>query len=230
MAGEQAKRSLDELMAVCARLRGEKDAARELLSQHNIPWPEEASASHMTEILRLQSQNRELHEIIGQMRAELEQLSDLTEQREREQEEEERKRKNEVAPSVQYVAYLEKDVCRLKAEIRQMSDRLAQASKPPPTPKSSRSDTGAGRGVATEGSSKSRLQQQHVDQLTALTDTIASLQRENGELERACQDWKEKNQSLQNKLREEKELVSFFFFSLLLWEGSNYYYYYYYYY
>lgn len=206
MEKEEARSSVDELAVVCARLRGEKDAALELLGQHNIPWTEETPANHVSEALKLQSQNRELHNIIRQMRAELEQLSDLTEQREREQEEERRK-KDEAAPSTHYVTYLERDVCRLKAEIRQMSDRLAQTSKPP-TPKSSKSTTGAARGVASESVSRSRLQLQHVDQLMVLTNTIAQLQRENGELERSCGDWKEKNQQLQNKLREEREMVS----------------------
>ena len=216
---EELKGGMADLTITCARLSGDRAAVQELLRDHNIPWPEEASAAHTSEILGLQSRNRELHGIIQQMRAELEQLSDLAEQREKEHEEERRKteeEKEEVPlPSVNYVAYLEKDVCKLKAEIRQMSERLALASKPPTPSKGLRgsSDAAPGRGVAgvvsSSGKNKQQQQQQqHLGQLAVLTNTIAQLQKHNAELENACKDWKKKHDLLQEKLRDEKEMVS----------------------
>ncbi len=197
---EDANTHIEELAMSCARLGGEKDAAQELLREHNIPWPASASASHTSEIRRLQVRNKELLNIIAKMRAELEQLSGLTERRELEHEEE-RKKKEEVAPSVQYVTYLEKDVHRLKAEIRQMSEKLGLASKPPTPPK------GGSKGGAAESSSGGK-QQQLVDQVSMLTDTIAHLQKQNTELERSCEEWKKKSSSLQDRLKEDKEMVS----------------------
>jgi len=206
---------VDDLAITCARLGGDRDAAQELLREHNIPWPEESSVSHTSEILGLQARNRELHGIVQQMRAELEQLSDLAEQREKEREEERGKNdeKEEVqVPSANYVTYLEKDVCRLKAEIRQVSERLTLASKPPTPPSRGLrgSDAAPGRGGAGDActSSKNKQQQQQLEQLGVLTDTIAQLQRHNAKLENACKDWKKKHDLLQEKLRDEKEMVS----------------------
>lgn len=206
-------RKLEERTLLWDSLKREKYALSAVLHDHNIPW-EDHVTSHMTELQKLQSQNRELHDIIKKMRIELEQLSDLTEHQDNEQQQ--KKEEEEGKPSVQYITYLENDVCRLKSENRQLAERLAQVSKPP-TPKSSRRQAGptttttgntavAGT-VSLEGDNVAR--QQHRDQLIALSDTIACLQREKGQLERTCDDWRGKAQQLQDKLKEEKEMVRY---------------------
>lgn len=212
---KEALSKLEEHTLLCDSLQREKTAAIAVLHQHNIPWRDHVT-SHVTELQNLQAQNKELHAIIKQMRTELEQLSDLTEQRENAHQ-----REGTGKPSLQYVSYLENDVCKLKSENRQLAERLAQVSKPP-TPKSSRRQAGptalehpstttgtAGPLSVSSGDSHvARQQQKHRDQLIALSDTIASLQREKGQLERVCEECKGKAQMLQDKLKEEKEMVS----------------------
>ena len=216
---------LNEQTLRCESLQRRENAAFALLHKHNIPW-EDHAASHVTELQKLQSQNRELHAIIKQMRTELEQLSELTE---RESDQQYPEKTGET--SAQYITYLENDVCKLKSDNRQLTERLAQVSKPP-TPRYSRRQaclTSPGMTVdqkysanttaafarpveasPEEGSETRQIQQLqklHNDQLVALSDTIASLQREKEQLKRNHEEWKDKVKLLQEKLKEEKEMV-----------------------
>lgn len=212
---EETLKKLDEQTLQHHSVQREKDAVLGVLHKHNIPW-EDHLTSHVTELQKLQSQNRELHATIKQMRSELEQLSEMTEC--------EREQQQVGEPSVQYITYLENDVCKLKSKNRQLAERLAQVSKPP-TPRCSQRQAGLTSPGVTgdqqhpassatvaavssgEGSAVGQLQQQHREQLIALSDTIACVQREKGQLEREREEWRDKAQLLQDQLTEEKEMV-----------------------
>lgn len=173
-----------------------------------------AARDHVTEsrdhvIQQLKQQNKELHTVIHQMRREMEQLTDLPEQRDE---------KDEASPKMAqddgrsilttgYVKYMESEVVRLKLENQQLKERiqeLFQTKKPPtPPPLGSKRCTSP----PLTGDKPSKCESQHRAHLVALSDTIATLQREKLALELETLQLNTKVQQLEKSLTAYQEKV-----------------------
>lgn len=196
-------------------MKTERDAAIATLREHGVPC--DNMSVHVTDMQALQAQNTELRGIIKQMRVELEQLSDWSDHRH-----------SKDTPTANYVRYMEEEVRKMKVENRRLSEQLQQmaAHRKPPTPEAgkrkSRSFTledrkspgpsalqGAGQlQPSPSPSSGTRdVHRQHQSHLIALSDTIASLQREKSQAEALVQQCRGKVQELQSKLKDEQEMV-----------------------
>lgn len=192
----------------------ERDAAIATLHKHGVSC--DHLGDHVTDIRTLQAQNEKLRGIIKQMRVELEQLSDWSDRCD-----------GESVPTANYVRYMEEEVRKVKTENRKLSEKVQQtaAQRKPPTPNNAKTDSHSpihdDRKLLSSGhdespvpqetrrnSSPSGVRSQHRTHLIALSDTIASLQREKGEVENQAQQWQGKVKELQDRLKEEQEMVS----------------------
>ena len=193
----------------------ERDAAIDTLSQHGIPCGDHMTdhvTDHVTQVQTLQTQNKELRSVIKQMRTELEELSVTSEHRESQS-------NADTMPTLDYVKYMESEVRKLKSENRLLVERLQQTipqGKPPTPSPSNRKilSSPPNPGVKRQHHSRSNPatpteQVQDRTHLIALSDTIASLQRDKTEVELACQHWKTHAQKLQSKVKEEQEMVNY---------------------
>ena len=195
----------------------QRDVAIATLQQHGIHC--EDLGTQVTEVQALQRQNQELRAIIKQMRAELEQLSDWSD-----------RRASDSTPTTNYVRYMEEEVRKVKSENRKLSEQVQQmaAQRKPPTPNSVKAKTSSPtlerKANHTESpdmvqvkhsSATKDMHHQHRGHLIALSDTIASLQREKGALESQVQEWRSKCEDLQGRLKNEQEMVRLKIFYLL---------------
>ncbi len=179
-------------------LQSERDAALDTLQSHGL-----SCDHHMTKnISSLEAQNSELRHVIKQMREELEKLTDQPEMVGHEP--------SSSKVSQDYVRYMESEVRKMKLENRELLNRLQLSSpqgKPPPAPPPPNSSSL--KKVPSPPPSPTppkslRLSQHH---LVALSETIATLNREKGELERRCEEERLRTSQLQDRLKEEKEMV-----------------------
>lgn len=183
-------------------MSSQRDAAVTILHKHGIS--DQEIASQVTKITTLSTQNRELQNVIKQMRIELEQLSEWSTRKGVQQD-------SQDMPTLDYVRYMEEQVKKMKSENRQLAEQLQQGGLPPqgkpPTPGSAkRSPVGERKLPAIPGTSVD-VQAQHRGHLVALSDTIASLHKEKAEAECKIREWKGKVGQLQDKLKAEEELV-----------------------
>lgn len=104
--------SFEQLSSDLEEVQEERDVAIATLNKHGL-----TSDSHVTDhMTQLQGQNRELQNIVKQMREDMEQLTN-----------------REVAmPTTGYVEYMESEVVRLKTENRELVEKLKSQGKPPP--------------------------------------------------------------------------------------------------
>lgn len=180
-------------------MSSQRDAAITILHKHGISCDQEI-ASHVTKITTLSTQNRELQSVIKQMRMELEQLSEWSARKGVQQD-------SQDMPSLDYVRYMEEQVKKMKSENRQLAEQLQQGlpQGKPPTPGCVKRSPVGERKQATPTSVD--VQTQHRSHLVALSDTIASLHKEKAEAECKTREWRRKVDQLQDKLKEEQELV-----------------------
>ena len=199
---EQMVRQLDSI-------RNERDAAIATLHQHGISNDKEFRG-HVANIQALRAQNEELRLSIKQMRVELEHLSDISAQK-----------AEQIIPAANYVRYMEEEVRKVKAENRQLLEQLqpsqGAAQRKTPTPSSTRAKKAkqlsphAQKQTHTVGEPQeqkdSTVVAKHRDHLIALSDTIASLQKEKGQLENREREWTRKIEILEQRLKEQEEMV-----------------------
>lgn len=199
----ELRSQLDHQTQLMETMRNQRDAAIASLNKHGISCDD--ITGHVMDIQTLQAQNEELREVIRQMRMELEQLSDSPIQRDH--------HVNQSMPTTNYVQYMEEEVRKVKSENRQLTEQLQQAAAQgkPPTPntihKKSPNQGEKRRGHSTPPSPSVDVHLKHQTHLIALSDTIASLQREKVDMENKTREWKTKVEQLQDKLKEEEELV-----------------------
>lgn len=205
MECQELRQKLERQATLYKTMETQRDAALATLHHHGIPCDEEV-AGHMTDIRTLKAQNDEFRSIIAQMRAELEQLSDWSAHGGE-------RSGTEGMPTADYVRYMEGEVRKLKAQSRELVEQLQRTATQgkPPTPnsvrKKARSPVQAEKQQPSEHAPPC-VNVQHRNHLVALSDTIASLHREKAELENTSRDLERNVEHLQERLKEEQELVS----------------------
>lgn len=207
MECQELRQKLEKQRELCECIETQRDAALATLHQHGIPCDNEV-AGHMTNIRTLKTQNDEFRSIIAQMRAELEQLSDWSEQRGDDP-------AAESMPTADYVRYMEGEMRKLKSRNRDLAEQLQRttAQGKPPTPnsarKKARSPTPTEKKQCSDHTPPLSSAEivQHRSHLVALSDTIASLHREKAELENTSRELKGIVEHLQERLKEEQEVV-----------------------
>ena len=163
--------SIEKLATDLQDVQQERDIAIATLNKHGL-----ASDCHVTDhMTELQQQNKELQNVIKQMRQDMEQVTN----------------KDVSMPTTGYTEYIESEMVRLKAENRQLSERLMKSLGKPPSP-----------GVPQV------TKKQHQSHLIALSDTIANLQREKAALELTVTQLRSRMEELERELTAEKEQVS----------------------
>ena len=158
-------------------------------------------------IEQLRQQNKELHAVIRQMRQEMEQLTGFSEQRD----DESHQHTSDDGPAltVGYVRYMESEVVRLKSANLQLKERVQELSmmKKPPTPPL----VGGSKRTPSPpptGDKPSRRESQHRAHLVALSDTIATLQKEKSALELEALQLNTKVRQLEESLAAHQEKVT----------------------
>lgn len=130
---------------------------------------------------QLQKQNSELHSVIRQMRTELEELAEPT---------------NQVAASAGYIQYMEKELNDLKTRNRDLEEQVKTMGNPP--------SLDMGKPPRPHSPSVERKHRSHV---IALSDTIASLQRDKCSLELEVCQGKTRLEQLEGTIKDYKEKV-----------------------
>ena len=185
----------------------ERDITIATLNKHGLASQvTDHVTDHMTQLQQLRQQNEELHGVIRQMRQELEQLAHFSETHDSNKRGVSRGQDKSVLPTAGYVQYMENELVRVKSENRQLLERLQQTppTGKPPTP----SISTAGRSPSPPRASNSAGEiRQHRSHLIALSDTIASLQKEKGTLELAVVQLRSKVEDLEISLSKEQEQV-----------------------
>lgn len=187
----------------------ERDIAIATLNKHGLASQvTDHVTDHMTQLQHLRRQNEELHAVIRQMRQEIEQIAETPDGKPHPVLSQEDR---SILPTAGYIQYMENELIRIKSENRQLLERLQQAppTGKPPTPSAS---PGRGGGNSpssprTAGASSAGERRQHRGHLIALSDTIASLQREKGALELALVQLRSKVEELESSLNREQEQV-----------------------
>ena len=174
--------SITQLVSECRELRAKCSQARAEDKDDNV----NKSESHVTVtqghvIAQLQKQNTELHSVIRQMRRELEELAEPTSQ---------------MATSLGYVQYMEKELNDLKTRNRDLEEQVKTMGKPP--------SLDMGKPPHPRSPSVERKHRSHV---IALSDTIASLQRDKCSLELELSQGKSRLEQLEGVARDYKEKV-----------------------
>ena len=164
--------TVSQQCGIVQAVQRERDVAIATLGRHGLTeyyqaaCGEGVASSHVTDprdhvIQQLRQRNEELCVVIRQMRSEMEEITDWSEHP-----------TNHITDKEHgqvlthgYVKYMENEVLRLKTESRELSERLQEGRKPPPS------------GDKRKPPSP-RRESQHRSHLIALSDTIASLQRE----------------------------------------------------
>ena len=188
-------------------MRTERDAAIAMLRQCGVLFDDKNFTGHVTDMQTLHVQNKELCSTIKQMRVELEQLSDLSVPK-----------GEQDVPAANYVRYMEEEVRKVKADNRLLTEQLQQGQGAgqgkPPTPASARHKRAAQlspqaqKQPRTPGQAQeSGAETKHRDHLIALSNTIAALQREKGELEEREREARRKLEALQHTLKQQEEMV-----------------------
>lgn len=185
-------------------VRIQRDGAIATLQKHGISCDNHMTG-YVSDLQTLKTQNEELRDVIKQMRVELEQLSDMSSQK-------------DGMPTANYVRYMEEEVRQVKSENRQLVEQLQQTGlhRKPPTPTTNvkRKSLSPARGGKKHNRSISPSEESHTvhhhRHLIALSDTISSLQKEKVELENRGKEWKIETEQLQERLKEEAELVHIF--------------------
>ena len=214
------QQTVSEQSSVVRAVQEERDVAVATLSRHGLVEEYQSvcqqggvAQDHATEakdhvIEQLRQQNKELHAVIRQMRLEMEQLTGFSEQRENEPHHQ--TSDDGEALTVGYVKYMESEVVRLKSENHQLRERVQELSmmKKPPTPPL----VGGGRkhtpSPPPTGDKPSRRESQHRAHLVALSDTIATLQKEKSALELEALQLNTKVQQLEESLTAHQEKVT----------------------
>lgn len=202
--------TLEEQTAQLAAVQQERDIAIATLGKHGLASEvTDHVTGHMTQLQQLRQQNEELHRVIRQMRQELEHMARLTESHTGKNHEQ--NGHNIMLPTSGYVQYMEKELIKVKSENRQLMERLQQTQptgKPPtPTPSSRQSSPSPPhRSNSTQVGSGER--RQHRSHLIALSDTIASLQKEKAGLELSVVQLRSRVEELETSLSNEQEQVS----------------------
>ena len=175
----------------------ERDIAIATLSKHGLA---SHVTDHVTQLQQLRQQNEELKGVIRQMRHELEQLAQVSEARNPSPS----GQGGHAQPTSGYVQYMEKELAKIKAENRRLVERLQQTpptGKPPSTGRRSPSPPRSSNSVG------SGERKQHRSHLIALSDMIASLQKEKGSLELAVVQLRSRVEELEANLSKEQEQV-----------------------
>lgn len=151
---------------------------------------------HVTEqpqdevISQLRQQNSDLHNVIRQMRTELEMITEPT---------------NQISAS--YVQYMERELQELKSRNRELEVKVQSkqisAEKPPRSPSVERQT----RGHTTNEKSHVISEDTHRSHVIALSDTIAALQRDKYGLEVELRQFKARVSQLEGQLQQHKEKV-----------------------
>ena len=190
----------------------ERDIAIATLNKHGLAsHVTNHVTDHLTQLQQLQQQNEELHVVIRQMRQELEHMAHLSVTSTGKNHEQDGH--NNVLPTTGYVQYMEKELIKVKSENRQLIERLQQSQpmgKPPPTPTPS-SGQGSPSPPRTSNSAHvgpGERSRQHRSHLIALSDTIASLQKEKAGLELSMVQLRSRVEELEASLSNEQEQVS----------------------
>ena len=185
----------------------ERDIAIATLNKHGLASQvTDHVTDHMTQLQQLRQQNEELHGVIRQMRQELEQLAHFSETPDSNKRGVSRGQDKSVLPTAGYVQYMENELVRVKSENRQLLERLQQTppTGKPPTPSIS---TGGRSPSPPRASNSAGERRQHRSHLIALSDTIASIQKEKGTLELAVVQLRSKVEDLEISLSKEQEQV-----------------------
>lgn len=208
MECEELRSALEERTSVLTATQQERDIAIATLNKHGLASQvTDHVTDHMTQLQHLRQQNEELHAVIRQMRQEIEHLAETSEKKPHSipiQDD------RSILPTTGYIQYMENELIKIKSENRQLLERLQQA---PPTGKPPTPSLSSGRGGSSPGSprtasaSSAGERRQHRGHLIALSDTIASLQREKGALELAVVQLKSKVEELETSLSREQEQV-----------------------
>ena len=183
---------MEQQRSAIESLQHERNTAIATIDKHRLTKEYQSACEvggvrgHVTDsrdhvIHQLKQQNDELHSVIHEMRREIEQLTDWSD--------EGGKLTNQSAEgngqvlTVGYVKYMESEVVRLKTENRKLKERIQElpvTQKPPTPPPSSDKKSPT---PPPNGDKLSRRENQHRSHLIALSDTIASLQQEKAALE-----------------------------------------------
>lgn len=212
------QQTVSQQSSVVRAVQGERDVAVATLSKcglikeyQTVCQQGGVAQDHVTEpkdhvIEQLRQQNKELHAVIHQMRQEMEQLTGFSEQRDKEPHH--HSGDDGPALTVGYVKYMESEVVRLKSENQQLKERVQELSlmKKPPTPPlvggSNRTPS-----PPLTGDKPSRRESQHRAHLVALSDTIATLQKEKSALELEVLQLNTKVRQLEESLTAHQEKV-----------------------
>lgn len=194
-------------------LQHERDIAIATLNKHGLAGQvTDHVTDHMTQLQQSRRQNEELHAVIRQMRQELEQLAQSSEN-DRVGHPASPRQDRHVQPTMGYVQYMEQELIKLKSENRQLTERLQQTppTGKPPMPSSStangQSSPSPPRNQSNSSGGSRGERRQHRSHLIALSDTIASLQREKGNMELSLVQLRSKVEELEARLSEEQEQV-----------------------
>lgn len=213
------QQTVSQQSSVVRVVQGERDVAVATLSKHGLIEEYQTvchqrgvARDHVTEpkdhvIEQLRQQNKELHGVIRQMRQEMEQLTGFSEQRDRELHH--HTGDNGPALTVGYVKYMESEVVKLKSENQQLKERVQELSlmkKPPTPPLVSGSKRTPSPPPTVDKPSK--RESQHRSHLVALSDTIATLQKEKSALELEVLQLNTKVRQLEDSLTTHQEKVT----------------------
>ena len=193
-------------------IQQERDIAIATLNKHGlVSHVTNHVTDHLTQLQQLQQQNEELHRVIRQMRQELEHMAHLSVTSTGKNHEQDGHNNNNILPTSGYVHYMEKELIKVKSENRELMERLQQSQptgKPPtPTP-SSRQSSPSPPQTSKSAHVGPGERRQHRSHLIALSDTIASLQKEKAGLELSVVQLRSRVEELEASLGNEQEQVS----------------------
>lgn len=174
-----------QLVSECRQLRGK------LSKQPKDHVSEDQEAiSRDNEIAQLRQQNTDLHNVIRQMRTELETIAEPT---------------NQIAAS--YVQYMERELQELKSKNRDLEVKVQSkqisTEKPPRSPSVDK----VNKDHVTREKGHVINEETHRSHVIALSDTIATLQRDKSSLETQLSQCQAKVGELEVQLQDHREKV-----------------------
>lgn len=174
--------SIIQLVAECRELRAKcSEVQAKAEKDHGDESESHVTTSQNHVISQLQKQNSELHSVIRQMRTELEDLAEPT---------------NQTTASTGYIQYMEKELNDLKIKNRDLEEKVKSMGKSPMVE--------MGKPPHPRSPSVERKHRGHV---IALSDTIASLQRDKCSLEVELGQERTRIEQLEGAIRDYKEKV-----------------------